>query len=61
MDSDLLGITFLISDICFALNYYYLWYLVQYGWLEELQLLGYKDPLPILAHVGIQVVIATIE
>lgn len=35
--------------------------MTQIGWLEELQTLGYKEPLPTPAHEGIQAVIATIE
>lgn len=35
--------------------------LTQSGWLEELQLLGYMDPLPIPARAGLQAIMATIE
>lgn len=44
------------------------WFLVccslsptQSGWLDDLQLLGYKDPLHIPVHLGIQAVLATIK
>lgn len=30
-------------------------------WLPELQALGYVDPIPIPAHVGIQAILATVE
>lgn len=49
------------SSCTCLLKFLCLCYLTQSGWLKELQALGYKNPLPTPAHVGIQVVIATIE
>lgn len=41
--------------------FYDAWPTAQNGWLVDLQALGYKAPLRIPAHLGIQAVLATIE
>lgn len=38
-----------------------IFFMAHSGWLEELQLLGYMDPLSIPIHVGVQTVLVTIE